>query len=99
MGHQIIKCPDGTLAVFSSFSDRWILSNATQAELEDYYAEKAAEDARESARKTIEAVLAGDKRVYFQFTLTFEEANAMSVESGGEDLAKSSSNDEGHHGA
>jgi hypothetical protein len=85
MGHQIIKQPDGKLAVFSSGTDTWILSDATAADLEDYYAERAAEDARRSARETLEHVLAGEsRRVYRQFAMTFDEANQSSRESGGE---------------
>lgn len=90
MGHQIIKCPDGTLAVFSTGTDTWIMWNATPAELEDYYARKAAEAARLGTREIIEQVLAGEPRkAYFQFALTFREANTTSVKHGGEDLAKS----------
>lgn len=84
MGHQIIRQPDGKLAVYSSGTDTWIISDATPGDLEDYYAERAAEDARRSTRKTLEHVLAGDPRkVYCQFTMTFDEANEASRESGG----------------
>jgi len=76
MGHQIIKQPDGRLAVFSSVVDDWIIHDASPQELEDYYAEKAAEKAREDTRRICGAVLAGDARsVYYQFALTFDEAN------------------------
>lgn len=88
MGHQIIKAPDGTYAVFSSFTDTWILTNASPQELEDYYAEKAAKDARESLRNTIALVDEDPRNAYFQFVMTFEEANARSTEMGGLDLTK-----------
>ena len=85
MGHQIIRQPDGKLAVFSSFTDTWILMDATAADLEDYYAEKAAADARRHAAETLAAVLAGEpQKVYYQFAMTFEEANQQSQESGAE---------------
>jgi hypothetical protein len=77
MGHQIIKQPDGRLAVFSSVVDDWIIRDATQQELEDHYAEEAAKKAREDTRHICEAVLADNARsVYFQFAKTFDEANA-----------------------
>jgi hypothetical protein len=78
MGHQIIKQPDGRLAIFSSVVDDWIITDATQAELEDYYAEKAAEGARKKAHEICEAVLSGNARkMYYQFTMTFKEACAQ----------------------
>lgn len=89
MGHQIIKEPGkGTYAVFSSFTDTWILWNASPQELEDHYAEKAAKDARESFRNTLARVDDEDPRPYYQFTLTFEKANAESIKHGGPDLTK-----------
>jgi hypothetical protein len=87
MGHQIIKAPDGTYAVFSSFTDTWILSNASPQELEDYYAEKAAKDARRSFRDTL-ALVDENLRPYCQFTMTFAEANQASIKHGGLDLTK-----------
>jgi hypothetical protein len=84
MGHQIIRQPDGKLAVFSSTTDTWILTDASPEELEDYYAERAAEDARRSARKTLGHVLAGEPRkAYYQFAMTFTEADEMSREHDG----------------
>lgn len=85
MGHQIIRQPDGHLAVFSSFTDTWILMDARPEDLADYYAEQAAAEARERVAKTLEAVLAGEPRkVYYQFAMTFDEANEDSREHGGE---------------
>lgn len=89
MGHQIIREPGkGTYAVFSSVTGTWILWNASREELLDYYAERAAADARESAARKLDEVDANPRRAYYQFTLTFEEANAESVEHGGADLTK-----------
>jgi hypothetical protein len=87
MGHQIIKCPDGTLAVFSNNVDSWVLTNATPGERLDYYAEKVAKQAREDIQRVLDAVLAGEPRkVYYQFTLSFEQADQLSAEHGGESL-------------
>jgi hypothetical protein len=84
VGHQIIKCPDGTLAIFSSGTETWILTNATPEKLLDYYAERAASEAREKTQRVLDAVLADDPcESYDQFTLTFEEADSLSAEHGG----------------
>ena len=85
MGHQIIKQPDGKLAVFSNGVDAWIITDASPAWLEEYYVEAAAQAARLSARETMEKVLAGrSSEVYCQFTMTFSEANNESREGGGD---------------
>jgi hypothetical protein len=85
MGHQIIRQPDGLLAVFSSFSDTWIIEDASPEEILDYYAERAAEDARRSTQRTLDAVLAGGPReAYYQFAMTFGEANDASAGHGGD---------------
>jgi hypothetical protein len=84
MGYQVIRQPDGRLAVFSSFMDQWAVYDAEPDELVEWFAEKAAKDARRSAQETVDAVLAGEpQRVYYQFAMTFDEANAMSGEHGG----------------
>lgn len=89
MGHQIIKEPGkDTYAVFSSGTSRWIRQNATREELIEYYAERAARDARKSAAETIDAVDEDPRTAYFDFAMTFEEANAESVAHGGDDLTK-----------
>lgn len=78
MGHQIIRQPDGKLAVYSSGVDAWMIVDSSPEELLDYYAERAADDARRSARRTIDAVLAdAPQQVYYQFAMTFDEANAQ----------------------
>jgi hypothetical protein len=77
MSHQIIKQPDGKLAVFSDNVDAWILYDASPDEVVRYYEERAAKDARESAQRTVDLVLADQPRkVYYQFAMTFEEADA-----------------------
>jgi hypothetical protein len=77
VGHQIIRQPDGKLAVFSSVVDDWILFDASPEELLDYYAGKAAAAARRDTQQVLDAVLAGTPReVYHQFAMTFEEADA-----------------------
>lgn len=84
MGYQIIKQPDGLLAVFSSNTDTFIVVDATPDELIEWRAEQAAESAREEARMQIERVLSGESRPYYQFTLTWEQAVEKDREHGGE---------------
>jgi hypothetical protein len=87
MGHQIIRQPDGLLAIFSSFTDTWIVNDATPEDVADYYAEQAAREARRSVERILGHVLAGEpSKAYYQFALSFDEANAMSGEHGGEVL-------------
>ncbi len=85
MGHQIIKQPDGKLCVFSSISDEIILADATAEELADWYAERAAEDARRETKRLTDMVLAGEKRPYFQFTMTYDEAVEKHRKMGGDE--------------
>ncbi|MDX5569533.1 hypothetical protein PYK79_48440 [Streptomyces sp. ID05-04B] len=81
MGQQIIKQPDGRLAVFSSVVDAFVVVDATPEEILDWRAEEAAAKARESTQRELDAVLAGDpRRVYFQFARSWEEAAAMDRE-------------------
>lgn len=86
MGHQVIRQPDGRLAVFSSGTCRWIRWDSTPEEVVEWYAERAAEDARRSARRTVDAVLAGRETYDPRLVMTFEEANAESGENGGKVL-------------
>lgn len=98
MGHQIIKEPGkDTYAVFSSFSDQWILWNATREDLLDYYAKRAAEDAIRSVTTTLDLVDEDPRKAYYQFAMAFGEANAMSIEHGGPDLTKAEGEEE--HGS
>lgn len=85
MGQQIIKQPDGKLAVFSSIVDAFIVVDATPEEILDWRAEQAAADARRATQRELDAVLADDpRRVYFQFARTWEEAARLDREHGGD---------------
>lgn len=85
MGQQIIKQPDGKLAVFSSITDTFIVVDATPEEILDWRADEAAAQERERTQRELDAVLAGDpRRVYYQSTRTWEEAAEMDREHGGE---------------
>lgn len=80
MGQQIIRQPDGRLAVFSSIVDGFVILDATPEELIEWRAEEAAKEARKSTRAEIDRVLSGETRPYYQFTLTWEEAQRMDRE-------------------
>lgn len=83
MGRVVIRQPDGLYAVFSSGVDRWVAVNLTREQYIDWRAEQAAQDARADAARLLDNMDAGI--VYSGYT--FEEANALSVEHGGEDLS------------
>lgn len=77
VGNQIIRQPhDDRLAVFSSIVDGFTITDATAAELLDFFAEEAAERARESVQKILDKIQVGEK-AYHQFTLTYEDALVM----------------------
>ena len=84
MGYQVIRQPDGLLAIFSSYTDTWVVYDADPGEVVDYFAERAAKNARRDAERIVEHVMNGRAReAYYQFAMTFEEANAESGEHGG----------------
>ena len=83
MGEQIIRQPDGRLAVFSSNTDTFIVADATPEELIEWRAEQAAQAAREGARLEIEHIMSGESRPYGQFTLTWKEAVRKDRKHGG----------------
>ncbi|QLJ06752.1 hypothetical protein HZZ00_37615 (plasmid) [Streptomyces sp. NEAU-sy36] len=87
MGHQIIKQPDGRLAVFSSVVDAFVIVDATPDELVEWYAEEAAQDARDRTQRLLDKLHSGGAElVYGRRALTWEEASQMNEEHGS-DLA------------
>ena len=81
MGQQIIRQPDGRLAVFSSITESFIVVDATPEEIIEWRAEEAAETARERTKAELKRVL--DNTVespYHQSTLTWEKASRMDRE-------------------
>lgn len=84
MGRQIIRQPDGRYAVFCSVTDTIVVWDATEEEVVELFAERAADRARQDVRRLLGYVAAGNPRkAYFQFALTWEEALAMDREHGG----------------
>ncbi|MDX3110141.1 hypothetical protein [Nonomuraea angiospora] len=77
MGSQVIRQPSGQLAIFDSVTDTIIVWDATEDEIVEWFAERAAESARRDARRAVEHVAAGNPRkAYYQFAMTWEEALA-----------------------
>ena len=62
MGHQIVKQPDGRLAIFSDGTNTggWVVYDATPDEVVEWFAERAAQGARDTYRREVARVLAGD---------------------------------------
>ena len=83
MGRQIIRQPDGRYALFSTGTDRWVAWDLTGEQYIERRVEEAAREARADAARLLDDTDAG--LVYAGYT--FEEANAASVEHGGEDLS------------
>jgi hypothetical protein len=87
VGHQVIKQPDGRLAVFSSFTDTFVVMDATPDEVVEWFVERQAEAERRRVRAILDHVMADNSRAaYFQFARTWDEACRLNQEHGG-DLA------------
>jgi hypothetical protein len=85
MGQQIIRQPDGGLAVFSTITDTILIYDATAEEIINWRAEQAAEDARRVTREQLKDVIRGEPfRVYFQFAMTWQDALEKDRDHGGE---------------
>lgn len=85
MGYQVIKQPDGELAIFSSYTDTIVMWDADEAEVVQYFVDIAAEDARRRAEQVVAHVVAGEpRRAYFQFAKTWGRALELDREHGGE---------------
>jgi hypothetical protein len=85
MGKQIIRQPNGRYAIFSTGTDTIHMWDATADEVVEHFVERAVEDARREWRRIVECVAAGEpRRVYYQFTMTWEEALELDREHGGE---------------
>jgi len=85
VGHQIVKQPNGKLAIFSDGVDGgcWLRWDMTVEEVGEYYAQRAADSTRESALRTAGLVVSDQARkAYYQFTESFAVLNATSKYNG-----------------
>ena len=84
MAWQIIKQPDGNLAVFSSNVDDWVATDCTPDEVEELFAEEAGRDLARRLREVREHIAnveAGEARKsYYQFAMTHAEAGERIAE-------------------
>lgn len=88
MAFQIIRQPDGELAVFNGYDGVWCAWGLTRDEVIEFFAEMAARDSRETTGRIIDQILAGEpgKAYGRQFAMTFAEANALSSHHDGDVL-------------
>jgi hypothetical protein len=81
MSHQIIKQPDRLLAVFCTVVDAFVVTDATPQELEDWYAEQVAEEARKRTRWLIGRIQElGGREVYGRRAYDWSEAARLHQE-------------------
>ncbi|GAB3156316.1 hypothetical protein GCM10027258_62550 [Amycolatopsis stemonae] len=84
MTYQVIKQPDGKLAIFSTYTDTIVAWDATPEEVIKFFVDDAVERVTQRTERILERVLADDARaVYFQFVKTWDEALAEDREHGG----------------
>lgn len=78
MGYQVIKQPDGKLAVFCSYTDQIIMVRADKAEVMEWARELemlGLERQMDTWGCIVDNVLADQPRdAYFQFAMTWDEA-------------------------
>lgn len=88
MGYQIIKQPDGRLALFSSYSDCWVAWDVTAEEVAEWFRCQSGPVDMEKVARYTELVLADRAVEAYSRTwvMTFAEAQAHSWHHGGEVL-------------
>lgn len=89
MSRQVIKCPDGTYALWSDGDVRggeWVVWGMTSQDYIDYCVKKASEEARRDAERLLACVDEYGFSGIRPFACNFEQANLASVENGGPDL-------------
>jgi len=87
MGFQVIKQPSGKLAIFSTETDTWACWDGSAEEVVDWFVDRASAGERERVQRVVAAVQEDKPRkVYYQFAMTFAEANAHSKHHGGDVL-------------
>ena len=83
MGFQVIRQPDGLLAVFDSNKDEWIGFDLSPEAIVKWHAEQEEQRARKAMQEIVDRVVAGEpERVYHQFAMTFDEAQFDHAASG-----------------
>jgi hypothetical protein len=95
MSYQIIKQPEmndqsyAKLAIFSTETDTLVAWDATEGEVLEWFAERAARQARDGARWVTQHVINGEAQtIYRQFTMGWSDALVKDREHGGEASAE-----------
>ena len=83
MGSQIIRQPDGRLAIFSTVSESLVAVDLDDEQVVAWFIGEAVERAEHDARRMINRVRDPEnRRPYHQFTLTYDEAVRMHRQTG-----------------
>lgn len=84
---QVIEQPNGLLAIYDRDIETWVIWDATEDELVEFYTSEASRKAEQVIRDHIKGVTKGDPRsVYGKETLSFESANERHLANDGADL-------------
>jgi len=76
MGRQIILKDNGKYAIFSTVVDDFLLDEATEEEVIEFFIEDAKDTVIHRISSLIDALKMG-KNPYFQFKLTYNEAKKL----------------------
>ena len=79
MSYQIIKQPNNLFSLFDTCTHTIYKRNLSKREVISFFVERAAEITRLEVMDLLEKLERGNKP-YFQFTLTFEEAERIDAE-------------------
>lgn len=84
---QVIEQPNGLLGIFDPNIESWVIWDATEDELVEFYTSEASRKAEQVIRDHIKGVTKDDPRsVYGKETLSFKSANERHLANDGEDL-------------
>ena len=83
MGTQVIKQPNGLFALFSSQVDDFVMLNATEQDVQDYF-EKAERERIAQALQRIFLKIDRGEPAYMNWTLTFDEAKQKAIDRHGD---------------
>lgn len=87
MGYQVIKQPDGKLAVWSSITEGWCACDLSAEDAVEFLVEIATGRARRSAHDAVAHIVADEPgTAYFQFAMSYDEAEFAARD--GEKLAE-----------
>lgn len=90
MALQVIRMPNRSklfseprYAIFSDGTNRWVQVDLPPEKVVEFFRDRAAADAVRDTLDLLKRIAEDPASAYYQFTLTFEEANRKSAENGG----------------